>query len=96
MFAHRRLERKIDALHAKLDLILDHLGIQERPDLITAKPIPAMPVASVPGSFSWAEIDDLLALGKKIQAIKRFRELTGAGLKEAKDAVDQRERERGY
>ncbi|WP_280408724.1 ribosomal protein bL12 [Nocardia brasiliensis] len=92
MFAHRRLERKIDALHVKLDLILDHLGIQERPDRTTAKPIPAMPVAPRPASFSWAEIDDLLVQGKKIQAIKRYRELTGAGLKDAKDAVEQHER----
>ncbi|MGH2922980.1 MAG: ribosomal protein L7/L12 [Solirubrobacterales bacterium] len=35
------------------------------------------------------EIQDLLAKGNKIQAIKRYRELTGAGLKEAKDAIDR-------
>ena len=34
------------------------------------------------------EIRDLLARGKKLQAIKRVRELTGMGLKEAKDYVD--------
>ncbi len=34
------------------------------------------------------EIRDLLAHGKKIQAIKRVRELTGMGLKEAKDYVE--------
>ena len=34
------------------------------------------------------EIQDLLAKGNEIQAIKRYRELTGAGLKEAKDAID--------
>ena len=34
------------------------------------------------------EIRDLLARGKKIQAIKRVRELTGMGLKEAKDYVE--------
>ena len=36
--------------------------------------------------------DDVVALvraGHRIEAIKRYRELTGAGLKEAKDAVDQ-------
>lgn len=27
--------------------------------------------------------------GRKIEAIKRYRELTGVGLKEAKDAIDQ-------
>ncbi|MCW5954672.1 MAG: ribosomal protein L7/L12 [Propionibacteriaceae bacterium] len=35
-----------------------------------------------------AEIGRLLASGRKIEAIKRYREATGLGLKEAKDAVD--------
>ncbi|WP_199836308.1 ribosomal protein L7/L12, partial [Streptomyces sp. NRRL F-4489] len=37
-----------------------------------------------------AEVDDLLAKGKKIQAIKVYREATGAGLAEAKEAVERR------
>lgn len=36
-----------------------------------------------------AEIGQLLARGKKIQAIKLYRERTGAGLDEAKNAVDR-------
>ncbi|MFF7415140.1 ribosomal protein L7/L12 [Streptomyces lydicus] len=39
-----------------------------------------------------AEIDELLARGKKIQAIKVHRELTGSGLVEAKEAVERRMR----
>ncbi|NUQ99530.1 MAG: hypothetical protein HOY79_24250 [Streptomyces sp.] len=35
------------------------------------------------------EVNALLRDGKKIQAIKVYREATGAGLKEAKDAVDK-------
>ncbi|GAA2503128.1 ribosomal protein L7/L12 [Streptomyces longisporus] len=35
------------------------------------------------------EVNALLREGKKIQAIKVYREATGAGLKEAKDAVDK-------
>ncbi|MFI9388671.1 ribosomal protein L7/L12 [Kutzneria sp. NPDC052558] len=31
----------------------------------------------------------LARAGRKIEAIKRYRELTGAGLKEAKDAVER-------
>jgi ribosomal protein L7/L12 len=38
----------------------------------------------------WRQIDALVAAGNKIQAIKRYREATGAGLKEAVDAVDAR------
>ena len=39
------------------------------------------------------EIMALVEQGNKIQAIKRYRELTGAGLKEAKDKVEVYERE---
>lgn len=38
------------------------------------------------------ELRSLLATGQKIEAIKRYRERTGAGLKEAKDAVEALER----
>ncbi|WP_039796611.1 ribosomal protein bL12 [Nocardia araoensis] len=85
MFANRRLERKVDALHAKLDLIMAHLGIEA-----PASVAPPRPVSAVPRGDGMAEIDALLAQGKKIHAIKRYRELTGCGLKEAKDAVERR------
>ena len=39
-----------------------------------------------------AEIKQVLSAGKKIEAIKLFREATGLGLKEAKDAVEALER----
>ncbi len=38
------------------------------------------------------ELRDLLERGRKIEAVKRYRELSGLGLKEAKDAVDAMER----
>ncbi|MFI6048228.1 ribosomal protein L7/L12 [Nocardia sp. NPDC051321] len=85
MFARYRLERKVDALNYKVDLILQHLGIENTP----AEPIRTVPTTAR-SAFSWVEIDALVADGKKIQAIKRYRELTGAGLKEAKDAVEHR------
>ncbi len=34
------------------------------------------------------EIKDLVLKGKKIAAIKRYREISGVGLKEAKDYID--------
>lgn len=40
-----------------------------------------------------AEVRTLLADGRKIEAIKRYRDHTGAGLKEAKDAVEMLERD---
>lgn len=36
----------------------------------------------------WDLIDTFLTDGKKVMAIKTYREMTGDGLKEAKDAVD--------
>ncbi|WP_280242998.1 hypothetical protein [Nocardia abscessus] len=69
MLANRRLERKVDALHAELDLIMAHLGIDA--------PAPVRAVPPVPRGDGVAEIDALLVQGKEIHAIKRYRELTG-------------------
>ena len=44
--------------------------------------------ASAPGDLD-AELRVLVARGRTIEAIKRVREATGVGLKEAKDYVDQ-------
>jgi hypothetical protein len=77
MFDNNRIERKIERLERKLDLIIKHLGITD-------------PSAM----FGYSEIDELIQQGKKIQAIKRYRELDpGSGLKEAKEAVEARERQ---
>ena len=38
----------------------------------------------------WDDIDELLREGKKINAIKLYRERFGTGLKESKEAVDNR------
>ena len=50
---------------------------------------------TAPGAGATSQDAELLALvddGKKIHAIKRYRELTGVGLKEAHDAVEELER----
>ncbi|MER0480189.1 ribosomal protein L7/L12 [Streptomyces sp. Edi2] len=47
---------------------------------------------SEPEDPRMAELDALLAQGKKIQAIKVHREVTGSGLVEAKEAVERRMR----
>lgn len=43
----------------------------------------------------YAEIDELIRQGKKIHAIKVYRNHTGCDLREAKDAVEARERHLG-
>ncbi|MGW3008893.1 hypothetical protein ACWC9R_08635 [Streptomyces sp. NPDC001219] len=45
-----------------------------------------------PQDARMAEIDQLLAQGRTIQAIKMHREVTGSGLAEAKEAVERRMR----
>lgn len=79
------LRRRVDTLEATLAAVCERTGVTPPP--------PA------PGSEGAAERDprlrELLAAGKKIHAIKRYRELTGAGLKEAKDAVDALDRRYG-
>lgn len=66
----RRTDKRLARVERKLDLILNHLGIDE-----------ATP-----------ELDQVTALvrdGKKLHAIKAYREITGADLKEAKEAIDR-------
>ncbi|MFC0431609.1 50S ribosomal protein L7/L12 [Kutzneria buriramensis] len=65
----RQLERRLERLESKLDLVMRHLDV--------AEPGPDQDVVL------------LARAGRKIEAIKRYRELTGVGLKEAKDAVER-------
>lgn len=65
-----RADRRAARLERKLDLVLEHLDLQEE----------------VPRRD---EIVALVREGKKIQAVKTYREVTGAGLAEAKEAVDR-------
>lgn len=44
----------------------------------------------VPEPEGMPEVDALIRADQKVQAIKRYRELTGDGLAEAKAAVDRR------
>ena len=46
-----------------------------------------MPVEEKTGELM-AKIDQAIMAGNKIEAIKLYREMTGAGLKEAKDVID--------
>ncbi|WP_147289175.1 hypothetical protein [Nocardia mexicana] len=86
---HRRLERRMERIERKLDAIMRHLQIAD------PLPPPVAPNQPVVDGFRMAEVDELLTQGKKIQAIKVYRELyPETSLKQAKDAVEARER--GY
>jgi ribosomal protein L7/L12 len=85
--------KKIHAI--KLVRELTGLGLKESKDYVdrlphmpplaefVANPRPSMPTAAIE-----QEIRQLLLHRQKIEAIKRVRELTGMGLKEAKDYVE--------
>jgi ribosomal protein L7/L12 len=70
---HRRTQQHaLDKLTAKLDLVMDQLGVV------------------VPEPDGIADVDALIRADRKIEAVKRYRELTGDDLLEAKTAVDRR------
>jgi large subunit ribosomal protein L7/L12 len=78
--------RRIAALERKVSELYRRLG-QEEP----LEPGSGFGFPDEPATVSADEDPRLLELiraGKKIEAIKRVRELTGLGLKEAKDFLD--------
>lgn len=64
--------QRLERIERKLDQILEHLGL---------------PLETAVSGLS-PEVRQLADSGQMIEAIKRYRAETGAGLKEAKDAVD--------
>jgi ribosomal protein L7/L12 len=72
---------------------LTGLGLKEAKDYVQSwQQTGAAPALSAgidaPPAASLGEVQRLALQGQKIQAIKLYRQLTGAGLKEAKDYVD--------
>ena len=61
-------------MQRQLDAIMNHLGVAEPP-------------ISRAGALS-PQVASLIAVGRKIEAIRLYRQETGEGLKQAKDAVD--------
>jgi ribosomal protein L7/L12 len=50
-------------------------------------------VTAATGFSEWTTIDALIRAGNKIEAIKQYRQISGADLKESKEAIDERESE---
>lgn len=77
------LARRLAPIEAQLVLLSQHVGVPCPPFASTvlqgAVRSPTDPLA---------EVQDLARSGRTIDAIKLFRQLTGAGLAEAKQAVD--------
>jgi ribosomal protein L7/L12 len=93
--AHIAAGRKIEAIKLYRDATGAGLAeAKEAVELIEAgKPPKPDSNASLGGDRALLAVSDLVAQGNKIEAIRRYREATGLGLKEAKDAVDALERQ---
>ena len=71
---------RLSRIEAKLDLLLKNAGSRVED-----------PFADLP-----PPVVEALRAGNKIEAIKRYREATGAGLKEAKEFVEEVQRRVGF
>ncbi len=75
---------RLARLENKVDFLFQELGLQEK--YLAESPQDAALQAAT------SEIMALLRMNRKIEAIKLYRQMTGLGLKEAKDAIDNMER----
>ena len=69
------LQRNQKRIESKLDRIIEHLGLPE-------------PSRENISDELKGELISLVKENKKVQAIKKLKEATGMGLKEAKDYID--------
>lgn len=99
--------QRIERLEYQVAVLCRHLGIDPdsgllpppaglRPPVGASGPQDAVP-GGVPGGDPRLprEFYELITRNKKIQAIKMYREVTGVGLKDAKDYVDAWARQHG-
>lgn len=83
---HITVEMRLAAIEEKLDRVLAHLGLDGDGGSGhgLSQPVPVVTYET--------QLTTLIQAGKKIQAIKLYREATGTGLKDAKEAVEAYER----
>jgi ribosomal protein L7/L12 len=71
------IQQRVALIESRLEQLFEHLDLAPRE-------------APGPGdAVDDPEIQDLLAKGNEAQAVKRYRELTGVGIAEAKKAIEQ-------
>jgi ribosomal protein L7/L12 len=75
------IEQRVALIETRLEQLFEHLDLAPR---AAAEGGELDPNAD-------PEIQDLLVKGNKAQAVKRYRELTGVGLAEAQQAIEQTE-----
>jgi hypothetical protein len=87
--------QRIEHLEYQVAVLYRHLGLNPADGLLSPAPQDAAPAGGPSGADPRLprEFYDAIARDKKIQAIKIYREVTGVGLKQAKDFVDNWVRE---
>ena len=82
MDLHQELEikKRISLLEKKVDFLLRELGLEEKERAAPPRP-------------DLGDIEDLLRRGNKLEAVRRYRDRTGASLAEASQAVGGIEQE---
>jgi ribosomal protein L7/L12 len=83
------VKQRLALIEARLEQLFEHLDLKPRESAGGGGWWGGGGSDEPPDPTEDPEIQDLLAKGNEIQAVKRYRELTGLGLKEAKDAIDR-------
>ena len=73
------IKQRIALIESRLQQLFEHLDVAPR----------GAPEGGELDPNTDPEIQDLLAKGNQVQAVKRYRELTGAGIAEAQRAIEQ-------
>jgi ribosomal protein L7/L12 len=72
------IQQRLALVESRLEQLFEHLDLKPRGE-----------DAGEADAAQDPEIQDLLAKGNEAQAVKRYRELTGAGIAEAQKAIQQ-------
>jgi ribosomal protein L7/L12 len=67
------LQRRVGLLEQQVKFLMEHLGVEYEPETDSRMP---------------AEVVELIQRNNLIEAIRVYRQITGAGLQEAKIAID--------
>jgi ribosomal protein L7/L12 len=73
------IKRRLALVEMRLNQLFEHLDLKPRGE------------EAGEDATQDPEIQDLLVKGNKAQAVKRYRELTGAGIAEANEAIERAE-----
>jgi ribosomal protein L7/L12 len=87
----RAMSARVTALEEEVKVLREKLGVAPPPITTQIQPVAVPQLATGSGYM-----EGLIRQGKKIEAIKVYREQTRVGLKEAKEAVEAMERRMKY